>query len=121
LVFCADFNRISLSLEIENQPVKNLDSVEPFLIATVDTALFAQNVMIASESVGLGGVFIGGIRNKPDQVCELLTIPDYVYPVFGMCLGYPDPHKINEQKPRLPLKAIIHEDQKEQYFNTIQR
>ena len=74
----------------------------------MDTALVAQNTMIAAESLGLGGVFIGGIRNNPDRVCELLDIPDDVYPVFGMCLGYPadDP----ETKPRLPVNIVLKKD-----------
>lgn len=61
---------------------------ETFILATVDTALVAQNIMIGAESAGLGGVYIGGIRNNPQEVCELLTIPQHVYPVFGMCLSY---------------------------------
>lgn len=112
LVFCADLNRIKLSHDLEQKP-QVLDTVEPFIVANVDTALYAQNVMVAAESLGLGGVFIGGIRNQSAEVCELLNIPDYVYPVFGMCLGYPDPGKINEQKPRLPVTAIVHEEQYE--------
>ena len=43
--------------------------VQQFIIATVDVALTAQNAMIAAESLGLGGVFIGGIRNDPEKVC----------------------------------------------------
>lgn len=110
LVFCADLNRIKISHEIENKP-SHLHTVEPLLVATVDAALFGQNVLLASESLGLGGVFIGGIRNNPDEVCHLLNIPDHVYPVFGMCLGYPDKEKMNEQKPRLPVTAIFHEEE----------
>ncbi len=81
---------------------------ETFIIATVDTAIAAQNAMIAAESLGLGGVYIGGIRNDPSKVCKLLDIPKNVYPVFGMCLGYPnhDP----ETKPRLPLDVVFKND-----------
>lgn len=109
LVFCADLQRISLSSDIEEKE-KNLDSVEPFVVSTIDTALYAQNVILSAESLGLGGVYIGGIRNNPEKVSELLHIPDYVYPAFGMCLGYPDPKFINEQKPRLPIDAIVHQE-----------
>ncbi|MBG9657907.1 oxygen-insensitive NADPH nitroreductase [Cytobacillus firmus] len=108
LIFCADLNRIKISHDMEDKPI-HFHAVEPLLVATVDTALFGQNVLLASESLGLGGVFIGGIRNKPEEVSRLLSMPDYVYPVFGMCLGYPDEEKINEQKPRLPLSAILHD------------
>lgn len=116
LVFCGDFNRILISSNLEKAE-RHFDTVEPFIVATVDAALIAQNVMLAAESYGLGGVYIGGIRNNSKEVSELLNLPDFVYPVFGMCLGFPDPEKISEQKPRLPLKAILHE---EIYQNDIQ-
>ncbi|HPY42545.1 MAG TPA: nitroreductase family protein, partial [Thiolinea sp.] len=67
-----------------------------------------QNVLLAAESMGLGGVFIGGIRNNPQIVCDLLELPDQVYPVFGMCLGWPV--HTNAVKPRFPVQTILHED-----------
>ena len=107
LVFCADLKRLDRACSIHEKKMEK-GYAEQFIIATVDTALVAQNTMIAAESLGLGGVFIGGIRNNPDRVCELLDIPDDVYPVFGMCLGYPadDP----ETKPRLPVNIVLKKD-----------
>jgi nitroreductase len=63
---------------------------------------------LAAESLGMGGVYIGGIRNDPQTVCDLLAIPDQAYPVFGMCLGWPahDP----PSKPRLPVDAVLFTD-----------
>lgn len=81
---------------------------EQLLVATVDTALMAQNVAVAAESEGLGICYIGGIRNSPQKVSDLLSLPDHVYPVFGMCLGYPDHQP--DVKPRLPVEAILKED-----------
>jgi nitroreductase len=81
---------------------------QQLLVATVDTALMAQNVAVAAESEGLGICYIGGIRNDPDAVSELLRLPAHVYPVFGMCLGYPAHQP--EVKPRLPVEAILKED-----------
>ena len=52
-------------------------------------------------------VFIGGIRNDPAQVSELLELPEQVFPAFGMCLGWPDQQ--TEVKPRLPVDVILHE------------
>jgi nitroreductase len=68
----------------------------------------AQNVAIAAESEGLGICYIGGVRNNPQQISELLSLPDHVYPVFGMCLGYPAHQP--DVKPRLPVEAILKED-----------
>lgn len=107
LVFCADLNRAANACAHENQEMAS-GFTEQFVIATVDVSLAAQNAMIAAESLGLGGVFIGGIRNDPEKVCELLEIPDRVYPVFGMCLGYPAGEQ--EQKPRLPVDVVLKEE-----------
>lgn len=107
LVFCADLNRLESACRLHDTTTEK-GWAEQFVTATVDTALLAQNVLLAAESEGLGGVFIGGIRNDPQTVCDLLEIPDQVYPVFGMCLGYPahDP----PPKPRLPVEAVLFDD-----------
>jgi len=107
LVFCADLSRLEKACSINHETIES-SSTETFILATVDTALVAQNIMIAAESLGLGGVYIGGIRNNPQDVCDLLQIPQHVYPVFGMCLGYPE--KVNPTKPRLPLSLVLKED-----------
>lgn len=107
LVFCADLNRLEKACSMNKETIES-SSTEVFIMATVDVALVAQNIMIAAESAGLGGVYIGGIRNNPQEVCDLLQIPNHVYPVFGMCLGYPE--KINGTKPRLPLSLVLKED-----------
>ena len=85
---------------------------EHFLAAIIDTALFAQNVVLAAESVGLGGVFIGGIRNDPQCVADTLSLPRLVFPAFGLCLGWPA--EPCESKPRLPLASILHTDRYDQ-------
>lgn len=107
LVFCADLKRAQSACEFEK--VSMLPGyTEQFLVSSVDVSLAAQNAMIAAESLGLGGVFIGGIRNNPQAVCDLLNIPKQVYPIFGMCLGYPAAQP--EQKPRLPVDVILMQD-----------
>lgn len=107
LVFCADLKRAELACNVEN---KKMDPgyTEHFLVATVDVTLAAQNAMIAAESLGLGGVYIGGLRNQPDDVSQLLKLPEHVFPIFGMCLGYPDEKP--EQKPRMPVKMLLKDD-----------
>ena len=108
LVFCADLTRLETACSMHAKELaKGL--AEQFVVATVDTALLAQNAMITAESLGLGGVYIGGIRNDPRKICDLLHIPEKAYPVFGMCLGYPD--HAPPVKPRLPVEAIFKTDQ----------
>lgn len=108
LVFCADMRRHQLACEMHQAEMLS-GFTEQFITATVDCALFAQNTVIAAESAGLGIVYIGGIRNQIDKVSEVLALPDLVYPVFGLCLGYPDQDP--ETKPRLPLGVVLKQDQ----------
>ena len=107
LVFCADMKRPTEASERTGANVVR-GMTEQLLVATVDTALMAQNVAIAAESEGLGICYIGGIRNNPQQISDLLRLPEHVYPVFGMCLGYPAHEP--DVKPRLPVEAILKED-----------
>ncbi len=107
LVFCADMKRATDAAARAGAEVVQ-GMTEQLIVASVDTALMAQNVAIAAESEGLGLCFIGGIRNNPAEISEILRLPEHVYPVFGMCLGYPDQNP--EVKPRLPVEAILRED-----------
>ena len=115
LVFCADLYRLQMVIR-EQGSEPDFSTIENLLLTTIDTALFAQNFMLAAEAGGLGGVYIGGLRNSLRQVSELLVLPELVVPLFGICLGYPDLEKINEQKKRLPISVVLHQDayQKEQ-------
>ncbi|MGJ7459698.1 oxygen-insensitive NADPH nitroreductase [Halomonas sp. MA07-2] len=107
LMFCADMKRPTEAAERTGARVIR-GMTEQLLVASVDTALMAQNVAIAAESEGLGICYIGGVRNNPQQISDLLGLPDHVYPVFGMCLGYPAHQP--DVKPRLPVEAILKED-----------
>lgn len=107
LVFCADMKRPTDAAEATGARVVR-GMTEQLLVATVDVSLMAQNVAIAAESEGLGICYIGGIRNNPQAISDLLGLPDHVYPVFGMCIGYPAHQP--DVKPRLPVSAILKED-----------
>ena len=65
--------------------------LEEFIVGVVDAALAAQSALIAAESLGLGGVYIGAMRNLPEQIAAELALPPHVFAVFGMSIGYPDP------------------------------
>jgi len=107
LVFCADMRRHQLACQMHGAEMQS-GYTEQFLTASLDCALFAQNVAIAAESLGLGLVYIGGLRNRIERVSTLLELPELVYPVFGLCLGYPDQNP--EIKPRLPLNVVLKRD-----------
>ena len=107
MIFCADLKRAGNYCETYGKPFEG-DFTEHFIIATVDVALMAQSLVTAAESVGLGICYIGGIRNNPIEVSKLLELPRGVYPVFGLCLGYPDQEP--EIKPRLPISVVVKQE-----------
>lgn len=107
LVFCADLNRLDKAAQLNDKHIE-AGTLENFIVATVDVSLFAQNFVIAAESQGYGICYIGGVRNNPEKISELLELPDYVIPLFGMTVGVPAEQ--NEVKPRLPVDNILHVD-----------
>lgn len=106
LVFCMDSHRHNQLADVQT------DWTEVMVIGAIDAALMAQNILAAAESLGLGGVYIGSLRNDIRRAGEILGLPKHVVPLFGLCLGHPDmSSKINQsQRPRLPLDVLVSTD-----------
>ncbi|MFC0472371.1 oxygen-insensitive NADPH nitroreductase [Halalkalibacter kiskunsagensis] len=107
-VICADFYRLKMASEKHGQSFE-VGEQEQALVGAVDAALVAQNMLLAARSYDLGGVMIGGIRNDPEAVSQLLGLPPYTFPVMGLCIGYPA--QSPNQKPRLPKRAVVFKEQ----------
>lgn len=111
LVWCVDHSRLHKAAEERQMVLEGLDYLEPFIVGIVDAALAAQNAAVALESLGLGFVYIGAMRNHPEEVAAELGLPPHVMALFGMCVGYPDPARPADIKPRLPQAAVLHREQ----------
>ncbi|MDR3517171.1 MAG: NADPH-dependent oxidoreductase [Azospirillaceae bacterium] len=111
LVWLADLARLDRIGKDHGSPLAGLDYLEVLIVAIIDAALAAQNAVVALESLGLGAVYVGAIRNRPEQVSAELGLPPLVMPVFGLCVGYPDPEHPASVKPRLPQGAVLHREQ----------
>jgi nitroreductase len=101
--FMADLNRLCTFAESKADAI---DTVEMYSVAVIDAALAAERMVVAAESIGLGICYIGAIRNKPDEVKELLRLPTHTFPVFGLCIGVPDESAKAAIKPRLHQEQI---------------
>lgn len=130
LVWLADLSRLARVAAQRNLPADGLDYTELLLVAVIDAALAAQNAVVAAEALGLGTVYIGALRNRPLDVAAELGLPPRVLPVFGLCVGWPDPARPAAIKPRLPQAAVLHRERYsaenellavEQYNMTMQR
>ncbi len=110
LVWLADLARLGEIGRRADAPTEGLDYLETLFVGIIDAALAAQNALVALEALGLGGVYIGALRNRPQEVAELLGLPPNVLGVFGLCVGYPDPARPAEVKPRLSQKLVLHRE-----------
>lgn len=110
LVWLADLARLRRIAAQLERPSAGLDYLEMFLVGVIDAALAAQNAVAAAESLGLGTVYIGGMRNRPEDVAELLALPEEVVAVFGLCVGTPDPARPAAVKPRPPQSVVLHHE-----------
>lgn len=104
LIFCMDNHRHQ-QLVLTAQ----IDWTEVTLVGAIDCAIMAQNLLLTAESLGLGGVYLGSVRNNIERLSELLQLPTAVVPMFGMALGYPDQQPA--MRPRLPKALILSENQ----------
>lgn len=107
VAICADISRLKQAAQLHDTGA--MISLETSMVAIVDAAIAGQSLSLAAESIGLGTVMIGGMRNHPQEVAEVLNLPDGVFVVYGMCIGHPAERK--PQKPRLPESAIIKYEQ----------
>jgi nitroreductase len=108
LVWLADIDRLAEIGARENVEVEGAAYLELLLVGIVDAALAAQNAVTALESLGLGAVYVGAIRNNVEAVAAELALPPRVLPVFGLSIGHPDPVVKTGIKPRLAQSAVLH-------------
>ena len=102
--FLADHHRLRHAAAKVKEAAEGLGYTEFLLMATIDAALASERMVCAAESLGLGVCYIGALRNDPKGVRELLELPDGVFGLFGLSLGYPASDA--EIKPRLAQEAV---------------
>lgn len=107
LAFCADLRRMEHALQRHGHDM-NDNSLEIGLVSTIDASLVGMSAYLAADSLGLKGLMIGGVRNDPIEVARILKLPERVYCVFGMCLGWPA--EAPPQKPRMDTGLTVHHE-----------
>ena len=105
LVFCGNNRRHRLLFEWRGRPFVN-DYLDPFFNASVDAGIVLATFIAAADRVGLGTCPISAIRNHARQVSEILGLPDHVFPVAGLGVGWPSFAGV--MSPRLGLDVSIH-------------
>ncbi len=115
LVFCGDARRLERIGGLRGHDAGNA-GLEGFFNATVDAALALQTCILAAESLGLGTCPISVLRNEAALVARVLDLPGKVFPVAGLCLGWPSGGDVGDRlEPghvslRLPPSLTLHRD-----------
>jgi len=107
LVFCGNNRRIRQIGEWRGKPFVN-EHLDHFMNAAVDAGIVLASFIRAAEAAGLGTVPISAVRNHPRVTSDILGLPDAVFPVAGLCAGYP--LERGHVTARLPLDVTVHTD-----------
>lgn len=119
LVFLADFRKWYKYYEnndvedfVKNAGGKFLRPTEANLfLAMQDAIISAQNAVIASEALGIGSCYIGDIMENIEYHKDLLNLPEYVFPVTMLTLGYYEDDSKRILKDRFNKEFIVFEEE----------
>ena len=107
LLFLADIRRNKIITVSRGYNYEN-NNMDHFMNAVIDSALSMQTLILAAESWGLGACPISMVRNHMNEIKKICKLPDCVFPIAGLSLGWP-----NEKKKislRLPKTLVLHEN-----------
>lgn len=104
-IFVIDLYRNACIRQAADADLVHASRMNAYMAGHNDAAIGAQNMVIAAESLGLGTVYLGSINADPRRMIELLGLPAYTYPAFGLLVGHPASEP--ERKPRLPLSVTV--------------
>ena len=113
LTICADFNRTSFWATCRNA-VPGYDNFLSFINAATDALLYTQTLCNLMDEEGLGYCYLGTTVYQPQQIIDVLQLPQLVMPVATLTVGWPD-----EEPPlsdRLPLESFVHQETYHDYL-----
>jgi nitroreductase/FMN reductase [NAD(P)H] len=105
LIFCGNNRRQRRIHALRDRHFAN-DHLDAFFNAAVDAAIALSAFVIAAEAEGLGVCPVSAVRNHSDALSRLLKLPDHVFPVAGLAVGYPA--EAPKLSMRLPLSVTVH-------------
>lgn len=105
---CIDFRKLERFIAYKGRQNRASD-VQMLFLGIQDVAYAAMNFVIAAESLGLGTCFFGGAPMIEPLLTEMFKLPERVYPLVGMTVGYPD--KRPGPRPRIPTSCVLFRDE----------
>ncbi|MBZ4212687.1 nitroreductase family protein [Mycoplasma sp. U97] len=99
IVFLADYNRIKIVNEIENNKDKN-NSLNLAITAFGDAFIQSAMAQDAAINNNLGTCYIGGVRQYIEEIRQILNIKGKALPIIGLAIGYPE-NSFGRVKPKI--------------------
>ena len=107
LVWCGDMRRGQRLCDLHGMTHAN-NNLDTFLNTAVDCTLAMGQFITAADAVGLSTCPISYVRSHIEKVTPLLGLPDGVYPVAGLSVGWPEFRR--PVAMRLPPSVVVHRE-----------
>jgi nitroreductase/FMN reductase [NAD(P)H] len=107
LVWCGDMRRGQRLCDLHGMTHAN-NNLDTFLNTAVDCTLAMSQFITAADAVGLSTCPISYVRSHIERVTPLLGLPDGVYPVAGLSVGWPVFRR--PVAMRLPPSVVVHRE-----------
>jgi FMN reductase [NAD(P)H] len=106
-----DYHRTSSAMESQGEKHVIEQSAEGIMVGGVDAGIMLAYIQTAAESLGYGTTAIGGIRQNPKEMIELLGLPQKTFPIVGTTIGVATKEaKSGPKKPRVPFESFAMQD-----------
>ena len=110
LVVCLDVHRLRILLERRGGR-RGIGPRTALIYGATDATMVAQNMVVAAEALGYGTCYIGALQEHTDDAARELALPEGVLPLYGLCIGVPDPERVPSAiRPRIPASLTFRED-----------
>ena len=105
---CVDVHRLETVMRKRGWDLVTHDL--PLLIFGIqDASPMAQNMVVAAASLGMGSCYIGSALYIADKIKKEYCLPQRVFPLVQLTMGYPDEDP--PPRPRYPLDFTLFENE----------
>jgi len=108
LLFCIDWRRLQRWAQLQNAPFAANNSFRHFWISFQDTIIAAQSICTAADALELGSVYVGTVLECFPELRQMFKLPNGVFPVVLVSLGYPKMRPLPKKKLSAP--AVVHDE-----------
>lgn len=108
LVFCSDYRKAALAAKTKNLEFPEVtDTVDGVILGVIDASLAMMSAVVAAQALGLRTNCVGYLRTAdPSAIAEILNLPEGVFVVCGLTIGFPN--ETPDLKPKQPCSLVFH-------------